>query len=371
MRQDFRPLAKLLIEYSVELQKDENILIETVGSDTELTIALLEEAYSVGAKPFVLLKNPQITRAIVKDASIEQLKLSGEAEAFLMRRMSAYVGIRAADNIFEMGGLPQKQMNNYSTHWSNPVHSQIRVPQTKWVVLRYPNPAMAQLAGMSTEDFYDYYMKVCTLDYAKLSAAMQPLQALMAKTDKVRLEGPNLDLRFSIAGIDAICCDGHRNIPDGEVYTAPVRDSIEGTITYNTPSVYNGINFSGVSFKFVKGRIKEAYADTNSDKLNEILDIDEGGRYIGEFSLGFNPHIDKPIMDILFDEKIRGSFHLTPGQCYDEASNGNNSAIHWDLVNRQDKSDGGGNVYFDGKLIRRDGRFVLPELEALNPENYL
>jgi aminopeptidase len=247
------------------------------------------------------------------------------------------------------------------------VHMEIRVPDTRWVVLRWPSPSMAQLAERSTEDFEDFYFRVCTMDYEKMAEALQPLRALMEATDRVRIKGPGSDLRFSIAGIPAMPCDGKRNIPDGEVFTAPVRDSIEGTIQYNTPTIYQGVTHEDVFFRFEQGKIVEARS-TNTAHLNEVLDADEGSRYIGEFSLGFHPHILEPMKDILFDEKIAGSMHLTPGNAYDTAFNGNRSQIHWDLVLIQRPEYGGGEVWFDDVLIRKDGTFVLPELEELNPD---
>jgi aminopeptidase len=227
---------------------------------------------------------------------------------------------------------------------------------------------MAQLANTSLEAFEDFYFDVCCLDYGKMSLAMDPLVALMEKTDRVRLVAPGTDLTFSIQGIPAIKCCGLRNIPDGEVYTAPVRDSVNGRITYNTPSVYQGFTYENVSFTFEKGKIVSATAN-HTEKINQLLDTDEGARYVGEFALGVNPFVTKPMKDTLFDEKIMGSFHFTPGQAYTIADNGNRSAIHWDLVLIQTPAWGGGELWFDDVLIRQDGRFVLPALEALNPEN--
>ena len=259
-------------------------------------------------------------------------------------------------------------MNAYNKLYSHPVHHEIRVANTKWVILRYPNPSMSQLAGMSTEAFEDFYFNVCNLDYAKMYKAMDALKTLMDKTDRVRITAQNTDISFSIKGLNAVKCSGECNIPDGEIYTAPVKNSVNGRITYNAPSINQGLKFENVSLLFKDGKIVEATGNY-TEKLNEIFDTDEGARYVGEFALGVNPYIDKPIGDILFDEKISGSIHFTPGQCYDEADNGNHSAIHWDLVLIQTPEFGGGEIYFDDVLIRKDGRFVIPELFALNPEN--
>ena len=223
--------------------------------------------------------------------------------------------------------------------------------------------------GMSTEAFTDFYYKVCNLDYAKMSKAMDPLKELMDRTDKVRITGKDTDITFSIKGIGAVKCKGDRNIPDGEVYSAPVKNSVNGTISYNVPSIEDGIKFENVKLTFKDGKIVHATGNY-PEKINSILDTDEGARFVGEFALGVNPYINNPTGDILFDEKIAGSIHLTPGSCYEDADNGNNSAVHWDLVLIQTPEYGGGEIYFDDKLIRKDGLFVLDELKALNPDNY-
>jgi len=264
--------------------------------------------------------------------------------------------------------VPADAMRAYQQHWLQPVHLDLRVPKTKWVVLRWPTPSMAQQAQKSTEAFEDFYFDVCTLDYDKMEKAAEPLKALMEKTEDVQIKGPGTDLQFSITDIGVLHCSGTHNIPDGECYTAPIKDSVNGTIQYNTTSIYQGTTFSDVRLRLENGKIVEATAN-NTEKLNEILDSDDGARYIGEFALGFNPHITFPMLDILFDEKIAGSMHFTPGNAYDDADNGNRSSVHWDLVLIQTPEFGGGEIHFDGRLIRKDGMFVIPELEGLNPEN--
>lgn len=365
-----KTLAHNLIHYSTQLQAGEKILIEVFDEALPLAQALIEEAYAVGAIPFLELKNNRLHRSLLQQASPDQLSRIGEWEAARMREMDAYIGLRASQNISELSDVPASQLKLYQQHWSKPVHTDIRVPHTKWCVLRYPNGAMAQLAGMSTEAFEDFYFNVCNLDYKKMAAAMDPLITLMNATDQVRIVGPGTDLTFSIKDIPAVKCSGLRNIPDGEVYTAPVKNSINGTITYNTPSVYQGTTYENIRLTFTDGKISAATANY-TEKINQIFDTDEGARYVGEFALGVNPHIATPMRDILFDEKIKGSFHFTPGSAYDTADNGNRSAVHWDLISIQTPEYGGGEIWFDGRLIRKDGRFIVPELAGLNPENLL
>lgn len=363
-----KTLAQNLIRYSTDIQPGENILIEMFDNAEPLAQALVEEVYQAGGVPFLSLKNNRLQRKLLSCASQEQLQSIAEWESARMKSMQAYIGVRASDNISELSDVPAAKLKLYQQYWFKPVHSEIRVNHTKWCVLRWPNPSMAQLAGLSSEAFEDFYYNVCNLDYAHMDRSMSPLVELMEKTDKVRIIGPDTDLSFSIKDIPVIKCSGLRNIPDGEVYTAPVRDSVNGTLAYNAPTIYQGTTFENVRLTFENGRIVHATANL-TDRINEIFNTDEGARYIGEFALGVNPYITRPMKDILFDEKIQGSFHFTPGNAYEEADNGNRSAIHWDLVCIQSPDWGGGEIWFDDKLIRKDGRFVVPELLGLNPEN--
>ncbi|MED3725639.1 aminopeptidase [Priestia filamentosa] len=361
-------LAKNLIQYSVKLQKGEKILIENFGLQKELVTALVKEAYEAGGLPFVSLKDHTVDRSLLMGASEEQYELIAQFEANVMKEMDAYIGLRAGDNIFEQSDVPAEKMKIQGDTVGKKVHREIRVPKTKWVVLRYPTESMAQLSKMSKEAFEDFYFNVCNLDYGKMNKAMDSLVELMNKTDKVQLIGKDTNLTFSIKDIPAVKCAGEMNIPDGEVFTAPVRDSVNGVITYNTPSPYQGFTFENVKLTFKNGKIVDATAN-DTERINHIFDTDEGARFVGEFAIGVNPYIQHPMQDILFDEKIDGSFHFTPGECYEEAYNGNHSNIHWDMVMIQRPEYGGGEIYFDDMLIRKDGRFVIKELEALNPEN--
>lgn len=363
-------LAETLIHYSCDLQPGEKILIEAIDVPHEFTCELIRLAHAAGGHPNVFLKSKQIMRRLLLEATEPQLEAMAKTEETMMEQMDAYIGVRGSPNVSELSDVPAEAMNAFERLIWKRVHSDIRVAKTKWVVLRWPTPSMAQLAGKPTEAFEDFYFDVCTMDYERMSKALVPLLELVEATDRVRIVSPGTDLEFSIAGIDAQPCDGKRNIPDGEVYTAPVRDSINGTIQYNTPTLYQGHSHHDVSFRFEDGKIVEA-SSNNTEHLNTVLDSDEGARYIGEFAIGFNPYIREPMRDILFDEKIAGSIHLTPGNAYDVAFNGNRSQIHWDLVLIQRPEYGGGELWFDDVLVRKDGMFVRPELEGLNPENLM
>lgn len=364
-------LANNLLNYSIKIKKGDKILIELLGEDgLPLAKELIKKAEELGASPFFNIINYELLRTMLQNAHEEQIKLYGKIDSFKMEKMDAYIGIRATSNNSELSSVPEGKMELYNKYYTLPVHFERRVKNTKWCILRYPNSSMAQMAKMNNDEFEDFFFKVCNLDYAKMAKAMENLKNLMNKTDKVRIIGKNTDLKFSIKGIKAEKYVGTFNIPDGEVATAPVKDSIEGYITYNTETSYNGINFNNIRFDFKNGKIINATSN-NRIELNNILDIDEGARYIGEFAMGLNPYIEKPIGDTLFDEKIKGSFHLTPGNSLEESDNTNRSSIHWDIVNIQTPEYGGGEIYFDDILIRKDGRFILDSLKCLNPENLI
>ena len=365
----YAQLAKLLTGFSVKLKRNERVLIDSFDIPEGMLIELIRAVRSRGAIPYVQLHSGKVQREILRGVTEEQLKFSKQNELRRMKGIQAYIGLRGSHNIFESSDVPTAKLN-LASKILRPVQNW-RVKQTKWVVLRWPTSAMAQQARMSTEAFEDFYFRVCTLDYSRMIPGMSALKKLMNRTNRVQIRGRGTDLKFSIKKIGAVACGGTHNIPDGEVFSAPVKDSVEGTITYNTPTVYQGSSFEGVRLEFRKGKIIRAAANENSKKLNDILNSDPGARYIGEFALGFNPHIRQPMRDILFDEKIAGSFHFTPGQAYEETDNGNRSQVHWDMVCIQRKEFGGGEIHFDGKLIRKNGLFIPAPLKKLNPDYLL
>jgi len=364
----FEKLATLLVEYSTRLKRNEHVLIEAFDTPDEMTIALIRAARKAGAIPFVQVQRAQINREMALKASEPQLNFMARHELARMKKMDAYIALRGSNNITELSDVPVNQMQLVAKKMRQ-VQDQ-RVKKTKWVVLRWPTPSMAQLAGMSTEAFENFYFDVCTLDYRKLQPGMKALKALMERTDRVEIKGPGTNLRFSIKGIGAVICGGDRNIPDGEVFSCPIKNSVQGHVSFNAPTIYQSIGFDGIRLEFRDGKVIDATGN-QTQKLNKILDSDAGARYIGEFSLGFNPYILEPMRDILFDEKIAGSFHFTPGQAYEEADNGNRSQVHWDMVNIQRPDYGGGEIYFDGKLIRRDGEFLPQPLRSLNRRHFV
>ncbi len=361
-------VASLLTRFSVKLKRGETVLIDAFDIPDEMTIAVVRATRALGAVPLVQVHHARISRELSREAQEEGFDIHSAVQLAQMKKMDAYIAFRGGENMTEMSDVPPEKMKMVSKKMK-PVLDW-RVKRTKWCVLRWPSPSMAQAAGMSTEAFEDFYFRVCTLDYAKMQPGMKALAEAMEATDLVEIKGPGTDLRFSIKGIRAIPCGGEHNIPDGEVFTAPVKHSVQGVISYNAPTVYQGTAFDNVRLEFKDGKIVKATAN-NTEKLNAILDSDAGARYVGEFAIGFNPHVMQPMRDILFDEKISGSFHFTPGQCYEQTENGNRSQVHWDLVCIQRADWGGGEIWFDGKLIRKDGLFVPKALQALNPDQLL
>ncbi len=362
----YTKLAKLLVEYSTELKPRDQVLLDLIDVPDEFGVELIRAARAVKAVPVIAVRHTRLNRELLLGTNEQHAGLERDLELSRMRKMQAYIAIRGSDNVNENSDVPSDRLSLFSKI-TRPVLNH-RVNKTRWCVLRWPTPSMAQGAAMSTEAFEDLFFQVCTMDYRKMARAMAPLEQLLKKTDRVEIKGPGSQLSFSIKGIGAKMCKGDRNIPDGEVFSCPVKTSINGRIQFNTPTLYAGTKFENVSLEFKDGKVVKATAN-NTKRLNEILDTDPGARYTGEFSLGFNPYILNPMCDILFDEKIAGSLHLTPGQAYEECDNGNRSAVHWDMVLIQRKNWGGGEIWFDGKLIRKDGIFVTKELKPLNPAN--
>lgn len=361
-------LAKTLIHHSVKLKEKERVIVKGHLVAKSLITEIIDEVYEIGAYPYVEILDDDIARHLSSGYKREQLQTQADWEMKKYQDVDAIIVIIGEENEAELAEVPAEKFQIHGEVFK-PVQ-QFYINNRRWVLLNYPTKGLAQKAGMSTPKFTSYLLDVCNVDYHKMAEAQKPLQKLMENTDKVRIVSPGTDLTFSIKDIPVVPCAGEANIPDGEVFTAPVRTSVNGTITFNTPCPYRGITYRNVSLSFKDGKIVKATAD-KIDKINEIFDTDEGSRYIGEFAIGINPLIREPMGDILFDEKICGSIHFTPGEAYEEADNGNRSSVHWDMVLIQRPEYGGGELYFDDVLVRKDGEFVLPELQGLNSSSLL
>ncbi len=361
----YKKLADLLVFYSTKVRRGDVVLLEMIDIPDDFSIELLRSVRRAGGTPLIEVRHSRVAREMLRGTDPHQADLVRDLEMYRMKKVDAYIAMRGSFNTSEISDVPSDLMSMFSKKL-RPVLNH-RVNKTRWCVLRWPTPSMAQSAGMSTEAFEDFYFDVCTMDYGKMARAMAPLERRMSSADRVVLKGPGTDLTFSIKDIGAKMCKGDRNIPDGEVFSCPIKNSVNGVIQFNTPTVYSGTRFENVRLEFQDGKVISA-SGSHSERLNKILDTDAGARYIGEFSLGFNPYIMNPMCDILFDEKIAGSLHFTPGQAYEDCDNGNRSAVHWDMVLIQRPEWGGGEVWFDGKLIRKDGMFLPRDLQGLNPD---
>jgi aminopeptidase len=362
-------LAELLCDHSTRLTAEDSLLIHAFDLPEEVVAEVVRVAQSRGAKVAVRLESNLVKRQLLLGMTEENARTIAAIEKHEMEQMTAYIALRGSHNSTEFADIPGETQQMWTREYQIPVVFGVRVPNTKWVALRWPTPSFAQMASMSTPAFEDFYFRVCTMDYAKMAEAAKPLADLMNRTDRVRVTAAGTDFTLSIKDIGSVPCTGEANIPDGECFSAPVRESVNGVVQFNTVSLYQGVEFKDIRYVIKNGRIEEASAGANTEKLNQILDTDEGARYFGEFAIGFNPHILHPMKDTLFDEKIAGSLHFTPGNSYDPpGGNGNKSAIHWDTVLIQRPEYGGGEIYFDDVLVRKDGLFVLPELQALNPD---
>jgi len=357
-------LAHQLIHYSTKVQKGDRVMLDVFDAPQSISLALIRAVVGAGGVPVIKLHDATVTRELMLHATPDQYDILAKNNLDLMKEMDAYIAVRGSHNITEHSDVPTEKMKLVMEKM-RPVINE-RVNNTNWCVLRWPTAAMAQQAGMSTQAFEDFFFRVCLLDYQSLVPAMNQLKQRMDQAKSVHIVGPGTELRFSLDGLKAIACSGTHNIPDGEVFTAPVRDSVEGFVSFNAPSIYQGVAFDSVRLEFKQGKVVNATSN-NNEALNKILDSDDGARYIGEFAIGFNREILQPMRDILFDEKIAGSFHFTPGQAYEGvADNGNRSQVHWDMVCIQRPDYGGGEIYFDGELIRKDGKFTDAALAPLN-----
>lgn len=360
-------LAHRILKDSIKLCKGEKIYLEFEGVQTlPLMEEMIKETIALGGVPFYFFNDTSHHTALVHGAEAEQVLAFGRLHAEIMEKMDAYVVVRGYQNPYDGSVMTKEEQSVYNRCFMGPVHYDVRMKK-RWCVLRYPTNAAASLAKMSTSAFEDFYFKACLMDYNALGEAAKPLAELMNRTDKVRIIAPGTDLSFSIKGIPATICCGQRNLPDGEVFASPVKNSVNGSITFNTETQINGNVFSQIALRVEEGKVINAQAGGGStDKLLSTIYTDAGSCYFGEFAFGLNPFVTREICENLFDEKIAGSIHLALGNSIASSDNGNRSAIHWDLVQIQKREQGGGEIWFDDVLIRKDGKFIPAELAPLN-----
>lgn len=366
MNTNYKKLADGLVKNSIRVDIGEHVLIHSIDIPELMVKYLVDAVVEAGGYPHIKIDSGMVNRSLISNADQHQLDVRKKAELYQMKQMDCYLCIRGGKNSYNLSDIDSEK-NKLYRKVLRPVVDH-RVKKTKWCICVWPTDGLAQSANMSTEAFEEFFFKACTFDHSTLDKGASALVDLMNKTDKVKIVGPGTDLSFSIKDIPAIKCIGEYNIPDGEVFSAPVKKSVNGNIKFNAVTTYAGKTFNGIKLEFIDGKVVNCDCDSgDKEELEKILDSDKGARYIGEFAIAFNPIITKPMNDILFDEKIYGSFHFTPGACYDEASNGNKSMVHWDMVCLQSKHTGHeGEIWFDDVLIRKDGEFVVGSLKSLN-----
>lgn len=365
MDERIKKLSNTIVNYSVGVKEGDRVLIQYENALCKpLVIQLVKDIYKKKAIPSTKLIDNEISSLILENADSKTIDEIVKQKTYEVENNDVFIRICYTENEYEDSKI-SKNIRRELGEKSQEIDD-VRINKRRWTLLNYPSVIDAYKAHMKYEDFYNFSMDVMNVDYKTLNEKIKPLKELMEKTDKVKIVGPGTDLTFSIKGLPAVPCCGNANIPDGELYTAPIKNSVNGVITYNTPSPYHGNIFNNIKLEFKDGKIINCTTTEHNEELIEIFNTDEGARYVGEFSLGFNPMITKPMGDILYDEKIMGSLHFTPGRCYEDCDNGNISSIHWDLVLIQTEQYGGGKIYFDDVLIRKDGMFVLDELKDLN-----
>lgn len=365
MNEKLEKLSETIVNYSLKVKENDRVLITCYTERPKPLVKLLiQKIAQKNAIPFVRMVDPELEAYLLIHTGTNRVGEIAKRATFDVDNYDCFINIRYNTNDYEDKNVTSEIRSQIGEVKKESDYK--RINERRWVLLNYPSHLDAYKAALPNDDFYKYAMEVMTVDYSEMYAMIEPLKKLMENTKEVRIISPGTDISFSIEGMPVVPCCGESNIPDGEIFTAPIRDSVNGVITYNTPSPYEGNVYQNISLTFENGRIVKATSEMNSEALQKIFDTDEGAHYIGEFSLGLNPKILHPMGDILYDEKIIGSIHFTPGSAYQDAYNGNDSKIHWDLVLIQRKEYGGGELYFDHTLIRKDGLFVLPKLQHLN-----
>lgn len=349
-----KKLADILANYSVKIKKGDIVELSCGPEAKPLVLELSKLILKKGASPLIRTGIEGFGHVYYKYASEESLKKKPVIAMFEAKHVQAWISIGTDYNTKELSEVDPKKMAIRSKVMK--LISDYIVNKDNWVILEYPTNALAQDAEMSLEDFEDFAYNACLADWKKESIRQEKLVKLVDKTKKVRIKSHDTDLTFSIKGKKAIKCCGHRNMPDGEVFTEPVKRSVNGYIAYSFPAIKGGREVDGIRLEFRNGKVIKATAEKNEDYLKTMIKIDEGASYIGEFGMGVNYGIKRFIKQILFDEKIGGTIHLALGRAYKETGGENKSSLHWDMIKDLRK---GGQVFFDDKLVMQNGKWKI------------
>lgn len=366
MDQRLKQMAKTVINYSLNIQPGEKVLIDSTKNCSEMIKYMIKLIADRGAIPLVMLKETDIKRSLIINGCKEQFELMKTQEETILNKVDVYINMIDSDNCFDMSDIPSEKRALYQKYYFQPINFEIIVPKLRWITVDYPSISSAQQFGMSTDEYENYFFDAVNVDYEELGKKMQKLKELLDKGKHIQIESPNVNLSFNIDNLCSEVCSGKINLPDGEVFIAPTINSANGEIEFNVPSRYQGSSFEKIKLFFQDGRVVNYSSQTNYEKLAEILESDEGNKYIGEFAIGTNPNINRPRSNILFDEKMLGSFHIALGNSHSLSDNGNKASIHWDMVNVLTENYGGGRIILDDEVIQENGIFVHHDLKELN-----
>jgi aminopeptidase len=359
-------ISELIVHHSLCLKRGERVLIDVIGQPEEFIKELVNCVYKIGAEPIVQYFPVGLMKSLISGVSPGQLAFWVKNQLNLLENVQAYVSIREEENSYEYYDLPDDTYKLYVSQYVKPTQMKA-LGLERWLLLKLPTAGMAQKAKLSTEGLNRLFYNSISMNYREFASKVQPLADRLSHTDRVRIVSPYTDLQFSIKGIPNLICDGKFNLPDGEIFTAPVLNTVQGEIRFNISTTFLGRVYSDIQLEFNKGKLVKATGNCPDD-IMALLSTDEGASRIGEFGIGLNPYIQQPTNNLCFDEKMAGSVHLAMGQCFSLASNGNESSIHIDFVLCQLESFGGGEMYFDDKLVRKNGLFIEPELQYLNDD---
>lgn len=347
-------LADILVNYSAKVKKGDTVLVRGDELGKPLILEVYRKVIEAGGNPLTSVSFDEMNKIFYDSASKEQLSHTSKIKLYEAKNCDAVIIVHAPANSKSLTTVNPAKMTMRSK--ANKPISEIIVNKKRWVLTNYPTQALAQDAEMSIEEYEDFLFNATNLDWVKVDREQERIKKVIDKGRTVRILGKDTDLTFSIKGRKGIKCSGSSNMPDGEIFYAPVEDSANGHIYYEFPAIHGGKEVTGIRLGFEKGKVVKATAEKNEEYLFAMLDTDKGARYLGEFGIGTNYGIKRFTRDILFDEKIGGTVHLALGRSYKESGGKNDSAIHWDMI-KELREDGA--LYLDGKRIQENGKFLI------------
>jgi aminopeptidase len=358
-------LAKLVVNYSIYCKKGDMVLIGAPPAAEPLALEMYREVLRAGGNPILNATFERANEIFYEEASAEQLGFSSPFRKFLNQNLDATIGISADGNTRATSNVDPKKMACASAAGMDAkdiFSKRSAAGELKWCGLVYPSNGLAQEASMSLSEYENFVYGACLVDrpdpiaeWKKVSVKQEKMVRYLDKVSKMEFYGEDTELTMSVKGRKWINSDGKHNMPSGEVFSAPVEDSVEGRIRFTYPGIYQGKEIEDISLFFKKGRVVKATAAKGGELLQALLTIDDGAKRLGEVAIGTNDGIKRFTKKILFDEKLGGTIHMALGSAYLECRAKNRSAIHWDLIKDMKK---GGEIYGDGKLIYKDGKFL-------------